>query len=102
MISKISNDDFSNENFKFGYAKFIKIKDIEVWAQRLSYVGELGYELYVKSSESKKLYDIIFSEGKNFKWSIVECMLWILCEWRVVFYIGATIFLLRKTNIKQV
>tara|TARA_B100001121_G_scaffold9168_1_gene7636 strand:- start:2267 stop:4711 length:2445 start_codon:yes stop_codon:yes gene_type:complete len=71
MISKISKDNFSNENFKFGFAKFIKIKDIDVWAQRLSYVGELGYELYVKSSEAKKLYDIIFSEGKNF--NMVHC-----------------------------
>tara|TARA_A100001015_G_scaffold286976_1_gene356272 strand:+ start:1 stop:1515 length:1515 start_codon:yes stop_codon:yes gene_type:complete len=69
MLTKLSGNDFSNENFKFGTAKFVKIKDIDVWAQRLSYVGELGYELYVKSSESKKLYNIIVSEGKNFNMS---------------------------------
>ncbi len=69
MLTKLSNNDFSNENFKFGTAKFVKIKDTDVWAQRLSYVGELGYELYVKSSESKKLYNIIVSEGKNFNMS---------------------------------
>ena len=48
MISSISSDDFSNENFKFGTAKLVKIDDVEVWAQRISYVGELGFELYVK------------------------------------------------------
>ncbi len=69
MLTKLSNDDFSNENFKFGTAKFVKIKGTDVWAQRLSYVGELGYELYIKSSESKKLYNIIVSEGKNFNMS---------------------------------
>ena len=69
MLTKLSSDDFSNENFKFGTAKFVKIKGTDVWAQRLSYVGELGYELYVKSSESKKLYNIIVSEGKNFNMS---------------------------------
>ena len=69
MLTKLSSDDFSNESFKFSTAKFVKIKDIDVWAQRLSYVGELGYELYVKSSESKKLYNIIVSEGKNFNMS---------------------------------
>ena len=69
LLTKLSDDDFSTENFKFGTAKFIKIKDIDVWAQRLSYVGELGYELYVKSSDSKKLYNMIISEGKNFNMS---------------------------------
>ena len=69
MISNLSTDDFSNENFKFGYAKFIKIGDINVWAQRLSYVGELGYELYVESSEAKNLYKKLIKEGKNFSLS---------------------------------
>ncbi len=66
MISTLCNDDFSNEVFKFGTAKYIQIKDIKVWAQRLSYVGELGYELYVKSEYAKKLYDTIIDKGKNF------------------------------------
>ena len=69
MISNLSTDDFSNESFKFGYAKFIKIGDINVWAQRLSYVGELGYELYVESSEAKNLYKKLIKEGKNFSLS---------------------------------
>ncbi len=69
MIGKLSSDDFSNENFKFGSAKSIKINDIEIWAQRLSYVGELGYELYVKSEDAKRLYNIIVLEGKNFELS---------------------------------
>ena len=37
-----------------------------MWAQRLSYVGELGYELYVDSNQAKKLYKSIIKEGKNF------------------------------------
>ena len=69
MLSKLSSDDFSNEHFKFGTAKYVKIKDIDVWAQRLSYVGEIGFEIYVKSSESKKLYNIINLEGQNYKMS---------------------------------
>ena len=66
MISKISEDDFSNNNFKFGTGKYINIKNIKVWAQRLSYVGELGFELYVNSDQSKDLYKILIDEGKNF------------------------------------
>ena len=69
MMTKLSQDDFANENFKFGTAKLIKIGEIEVWAQRLSYVGELGYELYVKSNNAKKLYSLIILEGENFQMS---------------------------------
>ncbi len=70
MISTISNSDFSKENFKFATAKEVEISDIEVWAQRISYVGELGYELYVKIENAKKLFEILVSEGKKFNLSL--------------------------------
>ena len=69
MISKISKDDFSSENFPFGFGKSIKINEISVWAQRLSYVGEFGYELYIDSRDAKNLYKILIEEGKNFELS---------------------------------
>ena len=70
MISSISNSDFSKENFKFATAKEVEISDIKVWAQRISYVGELGYELYVKKENAKKLFEILVSEGKKFNLSL--------------------------------
>ena len=69
LMEKLSTDDFSNENFKFAHSKTIKIDDTKIWAQRLSYVGELGYELYVKTSEAKNIYNKIVEEGKNFNLS---------------------------------
>jgi len=66
MIKKISDDDYSLENFKFGTAKYVNIKNLKVWAQRISYVGELGFELYVDSKSAKELYKILIDEGKNF------------------------------------
>ena len=66
LLSKISNEDFSNENFKFATGKNIKIKSIILWAQRLSYVGELGYELYIKNDKAKDIYNLIVEIGKNF------------------------------------
>ena len=54
LIKTISKDNFDNDNFKFGTAKYITIEGIKIWAQRLSYVGELGYELYVKQMMLKK------------------------------------------------
>ena len=69
MIYKISNDDFTSENFKFGTGKYVNVKDIKVWAQRISYVGELGFELYIDSKNALNLYKILIEEGKNFNLS---------------------------------
>ena len=66
LMSKLSNDDFSNENFKFGTSKEIKINNKKIWAQRLSYVGELGFELYIRMSESREIYNLIVEKGKEF------------------------------------
>jgi 4-methylaminobutanoate oxidase (formaldehyde-forming) len=66
MIQKISSDDFNSENFKFGTGKDIIIGHIKVWAQRISYVGELGFELYVNKEDALDLYKILINEGKNF------------------------------------
>jgi len=65
LMSNISNEDFSNEKLKFASSKNINIDGINIWIQRLSYVGELGFELYVEIKDAKKLYQLIFDEGKN-------------------------------------
>ena len=63
-MSKLSNYDFSNENFKFGTGKEIKINNKKILSQRLSYVGELGFELYIKMDESREIYNLIIKKGK--------------------------------------
>mgnify|MGYP001193973993 CR=1 FL=1 len=65
LISKISKDNFSNKIFKFGTGKFVNISSKKVWAQRLSYVGELGFEIYVNNEDAKQVYQLIIEEGKN-------------------------------------
>jgi 4-methylaminobutanoate oxidase (formaldehyde-forming) len=65
LISKISKDDFSNKTFKFGTGKFITIGSKKVWVQRLSYVGELGFEVYINNNDAKVVYELIIEEGKN-------------------------------------
>ena len=66
LLSKITEEDITNENFKFGTSKNIKYASINIWTQRLSYVGELGYELYVQKENGKEIYDLIVNTGKNF------------------------------------
>ena len=65
LISKISKNDFSNEIFEFGRGKFVNIGSKKVWAQRLSYVGELGFEIYANKKDAIEVYQMIVEEGKN-------------------------------------
>ncbi len=71
LMQDLSSDDFSNENFKFANSKYIEIDGTKIWTQRLSYVGELGYELYVKTSYSKNIYEKLIEKGK--KYSLSNC-----------------------------
>ena len=66
-MQDLSKDDFSNENFKFANSKYISIENTKIWAQRLSYVGELGYELYIKIGDAKKIYNSIIEKGIKYK-----------------------------------
>ena len=69
LMEEISEDDFTNKNFRFGYAKDIQVGNLKIWTQRLSYVGELGYELYIKNSEAENIYKLIIEKGKKFNLS---------------------------------
>ena len=69
LIQSISQDKFDNDSFRFGTAKYISIHEVKIWAQRLSYVGELGYELYVKFDDAKKIYELLIEKGKDFNLS---------------------------------
>ncbi|MDC3226382.1 FAD-dependent oxidoreductase, partial [Candidatus Pelagibacter sp.] len=70
LLSKITDENLSNENFKFGTSKNINLSSTNVWAQRLSYVGELGYEIYIKNKDAKKVYNLIVETGKDFGLSL--------------------------------
>jgi 4-methylaminobutanoate oxidase (formaldehyde-forming) len=69
LLSKITKEDLSNDKFKFGTGKNVKLGKISVWMQRLSYVGELGYELYMDNCHGSDVYNLILSIGKDFKLS---------------------------------
>jgi 4-methylaminobutanoate oxidase (formaldehyde-forming) len=41
-----------------------------VWAQRVSYVGELGWELYVPNNRASMVWDILMEAGKEFEMEV--------------------------------
>ena len=65
MIGKVSNDDLSNDGLKYFRTKEISVGGIPVTAMRLSYVGELGWELYTTAEYGLKLWDLLFEAGQE-------------------------------------
>ena len=58
-------DDFTNEGFKYFRAKQVRIGGVPVTAMRLSYVGELGWELYTSADNGLRLWDVLWAEGQQ-------------------------------------
>jgi 4-methylaminobutanoate oxidase (formaldehyde-forming) len=62
LLARITPADLSNAAFPFGTAQEIEVGYALVRAQRVSYVGELGYELYVPSEFALPVLDLILAE----------------------------------------
>ena len=63
MLQKISNLDLSFENFRFFRWKSAFLGSIPVMMFRISYVGESGWEIYVKTPYAHALWSIIEKTG---------------------------------------
>ena len=65
ILSAITLDDLSNASFKFSTCRIIEIGTLRVLASRISYVGDLGWELYIPIEQGAKLWDLIWEAGKT-------------------------------------
>jgi glycine cleavage system aminomethyltransferase T/glycine/D-amino acid oxidase-like deaminating enzyme len=63
ILGELTSADVSHEGFKFGTARTIEIGSLEVLASRISYVGDLGWELYVPMESGLKLWDMLMEAG---------------------------------------
>ncbi|HEX5300554.1 MAG TPA: FAD-dependent oxidoreductase [Streptosporangiaceae bacterium] len=64
VLASVTADDVSHEAFKFGTCREIEIGGIVVLASRISYVGELGWELYVPIEQGLRLWDTLWQAGQ--------------------------------------
>jgi 4-methylaminobutanoate oxidase (formaldehyde-forming) len=65
LLSRLSPDDFTNEGFPYLTHREVEIGDTVARAARISYVGELGWELYAPSEAALPLYDRIREVGSE-------------------------------------
>jgi glycine cleavage system aminomethyltransferase T len=63
ILASVTSDDVSAEGFPFARWKSIEVGPLEVMASRISYVGDLGWELYVPIEQGARLWDMIAEAG---------------------------------------
>jgi glycine cleavage system aminomethyltransferase T len=64
ILASVTSDDVSNEGFPFGTCRVIEIGSVRALASRISYVGELGWEIYVPMEQGLKLWDTLWEAGQ--------------------------------------
>ncbi len=66
VLQKVTQENVSNEAFPYLHARTIDINGAGIWAQRVSYVGELGWELYIPPNRAVAVWDALLEAGKEF------------------------------------
>ena len=66
LLQAISPNDFSNKVNPFGTCQQIEIGMAIARAHRISYVGELGWELYISSEMANHIFEVIVAAGEDF------------------------------------
>jgi glycine cleavage system aminomethyltransferase T/glycine/D-amino acid oxidase-like deaminating enzyme len=64
ILGSVTNDDVSHEGFPFASCRTIEVDSLRVLASRISYVGDLGWELYVPVDQGLKLWDTVWEAGQ--------------------------------------
>ena len=64
VLAPLAGDELSNEGFGYFRAKRLHVGHVPVTALRISYVGELGWELYTTADMGPKLWDVLWEAGQ--------------------------------------
>ncbi|MEV4325075.1 FAD-dependent oxidoreductase [Microbispora rosea] len=65
LVQPLTDADFSNQGFRYFRANKAYIGTVPVTALRLSYIGELGWELYTTADLGAKLWDTLWEAGQR-------------------------------------
>jgi len=64
ILASVTADDVTNDGFAFGTCRTIDVGSQQVLASRISYVGDLGWELYVPMEQGARLWDTLWEAGE--------------------------------------
>ena len=63
ILESVCDDDLSNDGFRHLTARDIEVADVPCFAARVTYVGELGWELYPSTEFAVRLWDRLIEAG---------------------------------------
>jgi len=66
ILQRLTEYDMSHKNFPFMHSREIVLGGVKVRATRITYVGELGWELYLPTDNGEALWQQIIEAGKQF------------------------------------
>lgn len=66
LLTDVLNHDMSTEYFPFGSFQPVELGAARAYAARVSYVGELGWELYVPVDQARHGFDFLWQKGKEY------------------------------------
>ncbi len=64
LVRSVTEDDVSHEGFHFATCRWITIGAVRSLASRISYVGELGWEIYAPMEQGARLWDTLWEAGQ--------------------------------------
>ncbi|MCL6552005.1 MAG: FAD-dependent oxidoreductase [Firmicutes bacterium] len=64
ILQQVTEADVSHGAFPYMRARWVRVGGAEVWAQRVTYVGELGWELYVRPVQALGVWDALWEAGR--------------------------------------
>jgi glycine cleavage system aminomethyltransferase T/glycine/D-amino acid oxidase-like deaminating enzyme len=64
VLAAVTSDDVSHAGFAFGTCREIEVGGVTVLASRISYVGELGWELHLPMEQGAVLWDALWQAGR--------------------------------------
>jgi glycine cleavage system aminomethyltransferase T len=66
VLRAVADADVTNDAFPYMTAKYLNVGEVgPVWAQRISYAGELGWELYGQFAMGDRAWDLLWEAGKE-------------------------------------
>jgi glycine cleavage system aminomethyltransferase T len=66
ILGELTRDDISHEAFGFGTCRDIEVGSLSVLASRISYVGELGWELHIAMEQGARLWSLLHEAGAGY------------------------------------
>jgi len=65
LLQRMTNEDMSNDAWKFMHSRAMTVAGIDVTGLRVSFTGDLGWELYSRQEDQLALYDALFEAGED-------------------------------------